>query len=117
MSPTRHNRTTPDKLKVVEQEWEARHVSEFAQERKKEFVTEDGIQIKRTYSPLDLEEKGFDYIKDLAYPGEFPYTRGITSTMYRGKLAALMQYSGRATPEESNELWKRQLAPALSRLS
>jgi methylmalonyl-CoA mutase N-terminal domain/subunit len=99
-----------DEIRVAQQEWESRHLYEFAQESKKEFITEDGIPIRRIYTPLDLEEKGFDFLNDVGFPGELPYTRGITSTMYRTKPWKFVQYSGRATPEESNELWKRQLA-------
>ena len=75
-----------------------------------EFLSESGIPLRTIYTPLDLDEKKFEYLKDLGFPGEYPYTRGITPTMYRGELWGISQYSGHSTPEECNALWKAQLA-------
>jgi len=100
-----------DELRAIYEEWEKKHEAEFKAERKKEFRTQDsGIPVKRLYTPLDLEERGFDYLKDLGVPGEYPYTRGLTSTMYRGMPWGITQYFGRPTPEECNKLWKSQVA-------
>jgi len=106
-------------LKELEEaniEWEKKHATEFASERKKEeeFIGDSGITMKRLYTPLDLADKGFDYLKDLGFPGEYPYTRGITSTMYRGAIYGISQYSGYPTPEAANKLWKEQINRGLT---
>jgi len=89
-------------------DWEERHKEEFKKERKpeEEFVSCSGIPMKRVYTPLDLEEKDFDYIKDVGMPGDCPFTRGPSPTGYRTEPWAQSLYSGYATPEESNRLWR-----------
>src|SRR5579883_23526 len=64
------------------------------------FTTISGVPIQPLYGPRDLD--GFDPARDLGAPGEFPYTRGIHRDMYRGKLWTMRQFSGFATPEETN---------------
>jgi methylmalonyl-CoA mutase N-terminal domain/subunit len=59
---------------------------------------------KRLYSPLDMA--GLDYERDLGFPGEYPFTRGIHATMYRGRLWTSRQYTGFDTPEETNKRFK-----------
>jgi methylmalonyl-CoA mutase N-terminal domain/subunit len=66
----------------------------------KQFTTLSGVPIAPYYGPEQLP--GFDPARDLAHPGEFPYTRGIHETMYRGRLWTMRQFSGFATPEETN---------------
>ncbi len=56
------------------------------------------------YTPVDLE--GFDYERDLGFPGEYPYTRGVQPTMYRGRLWTMRMYAGFATAEESNKRYR-----------
>jgi methylmalonyl-CoA mutase N-terminal domain/subunit len=63
------------------------------QERKAQFLTDSGIEIARTYPKIDIAEE---------QPGEFPFTRGVQPTMYRGKLWTMRQYAGFSTAEESN---------------
>ncbi|RDY28705.1 methylmalonyl-CoA mutase [Romboutsia weinsteinii] len=72
-------------------------------ERKEEFKFDTGEEVKRLYTPLDAE---IDYENDLGYPGQFPYTRGVQPTMYRGKLWTMRMYAGFATAEESNQRYK-----------
>lgn len=86
--------------------WEDAHRDEFNKERKKKFLTGSGIPIERLYTNANLEHIGFDYSKDLGFPGEYPYTRGMSATMFRGKLWGIQNYSGYATPQECNRLWK-----------
>ena len=105
-----------DEIKEAFEAWEKKHQDEFKTERKT-FVTESGIPIKRVYTPLDLAEKGFDYMKDLGLPGEYPYTRNNKSTGYRSKLWGITAYGGKALPEESNGLWKAQVAAGASTIS
>jgi methylmalonyl-CoA mutase, N-terminal domain len=65
-----------------------------------EFTTLSGVPVKRVYTEEDLA--GFDYQRDLGDPGEYPYTRGIHRTMYRGKLWTMRQFSGFGSPEDTN---------------
>ena len=73
-------------------------------ERKEEFVTISDMPVNRVYAPNDLE--GVDYLEDLGFPGEYPYTRGVQPTMYRGRLWTMRQYAGFATAEESNKRYR-----------
>ena len=63
-----------------------------------------GMDIDILYTPGDIP--GFDYAENLGYPGEYPFTRGIQPTMYRGRVWSMRQYSGFATAEESNRRYK-----------
>ena len=67
-----------------------------------------GLKHKNLYTPLDLD--GFDYEKDLGFPGEYPYTRGVQPTMYRGRLWTKRMYAGFSTAEESNKRYKYMIA-------
>jgi len=73
-------------------------------ERRQNFTTSSGIPVKRLYAPLDLE--GFDYLRDLGFPGPPPYTRGVYYNMYRGRLWTMRQYAGYGTAEETNRRFK-----------
>lgn len=72
-------------------------------ERRKEFEFDTGVQIKRIYTPMDAST---DYLEDLGFPGEYPFTRGVQPTMYRGKFWTMRMYAGFATAEESNKRYK-----------
>jgi len=74
------------------------------QERRERFAGASGREVKRHYGPADLA--GFDYERDLGEPGEYPYTRGIHPTMYRGKLWTMRQFAGFGTAEETNARFK-----------
>ena len=74
-----------------------------------------GLKHKNLYTPLDLE--GFDYERDLGFPGEYPYTRGVQPTMYRGRLWTMRLYAGFATAEESNKRYRYLIANGGSGLS
>ncbi len=73
-------------------------------EREPSFKTTSHIEIKRLYTPPDMDDT--DYCRDLGFPGEFPFTRGVQPTMYRGRLWTMRQYAGFATPEETNKRYK-----------
>jgi len=75
-------------------------------ERKGEFATASGIPVKRLYTPLDLKERNWNYQESLGFPGEFPFTRGISPTMYRGNLWVMFQYGGFGTALATNEWFK-----------
>jgi len=70
-------------------------------ERKADFTNTSGIPIKRVYTPLDMEE--FDYMKQLGLPGQYPYTRAVQPTAYRGRFWTMRQYAGFASADETNE--------------
>src|SRR5437867_5748516 len=63
--------------------------------------TDSGIEISRVYTPFE-----FDYAQHLGMPGEYPFTRGIHSTMYRGRLWTMRQYAGFGSAEESNKRYR-----------
>ncbi|MBI3091063.1 MAG: methylmalonyl-CoA mutase family protein [Candidatus Tectomicrobia bacterium] len=73
-------------------------------DRKKRFETASGIPIKRAYSPLDLA--GRDYSQDIGWPGQYPFTRAVQHTAYRGKFWTFRQYAGYGTADESNQRYK-----------
>ena len=69
--------------------------------------TISGRQVERLYTPDDIRQ--LDYVRDLADPGHFPYTRGIHATGYRGKLWTMRQFAGFGTPEDTNERYRHLL--------
>ena len=73
-------------------------------ERTQTFTTISGRPIERLYTAEDVAR--LDYARDIADPGQFPYTRGIHPTGYRGKLWTMRQFAGFGTPEETNERYK-----------
>ncbi|MBI3763192.1 MAG: methylmalonyl-CoA mutase family protein [Chloroflexi bacterium] len=72
-------------------------------ERRVQFETSSGIPLERVYPPAD---DGAEYLDKLGFPGEYPFTRGVQPTMYRGRLWTMRQYAGYATAEESNRRYK-----------
>ena len=81
----------------------------------KDAKTSSGIPVELVYGPERLEE--FDPAVDLGQPGEFPFTRGIQPTMYRGRLWTMRQYAGMGDAEESNRRYKFLLAHGTKGLS
>jgi methylmalonyl-CoA mutase N-terminal domain/subunit len=77
--------------------------------------TSSCIPVHALYTPADLVD--WDYDRDVGYPGEFPYTRGVQATMYRGRLWTMRQYAGMGDPEESNKRYKYLLANGATGLS
>jgi methylmalonyl-CoA mutase N-terminal domain/subunit len=77
--------------------------------------TSSHIPVRQLYGPNDLEN--WNYEQDLSYPGEFPYTRGVQPTMYRGRLWTMRQYAGMGDAEESNKRYKYLLAHGTTGLS
>jgi methylmalonyl-CoA mutase N-terminal domain/subunit len=84
-------------------------------EREADFTTESGIPVKRLYTPLDLPDA--DYNRDLGYPGEYPYTRGVYPTMYRGRLWTMRNYAGFGTAEDTNKRFHYLLEQGMPGLS
>ncbi len=85
------------------------------QERKEKFTTLSGLPLEAHYSAEDLT--GWDHDRALGYPGEFPFTRGIYPTMYRGRLWTMRQYAGFGTAVESNQRYRYLLSQGQTGLS
>jgi len=101
-----------------ERAWEEntlRPTLEKSPERLPEFTTISGYPIRRLYTPADLP--GFDADRDLGLPGEPPYTRGIHSTMHRGRLWTMRQFAGFGTAEDTNQRFRYLLGQGQTGLS
>ena len=86
-----------------------------APERKDKFDTMSGVELDTLYTPEDLAD--FDYARDLAYPGEYPFTRGVQPSMYRGRVWTMREYSGFGTAEDTNQRYHYLLEQGLTALS
>ncbi len=84
-------------------------------ERHDEFVTISSAPVKRLYTPADVAE--LDYQRDLGFPGEYPFTRGVHPTMYRGRLWTMRMFAGFGTAEETNQRFKYLLEQGQTGLS
>jgi methylmalonyl-CoA mutase N-terminal domain/subunit len=101
------NAMTEKELERIRQEWEEttlKKVLDRFPERSEKFETDSGIAMQRVYSPLDVQEQ--DYVRDLGFPGDYPFTRGIQPTMYRGRMWTMRQYAGFADARESNRRYR-----------
>lgn len=85
-------------LRKAYEDWQRE--AERTADQKKKFVTVSSAPLKPLYTPQDV--KGIDYLRDIGFPGRFPYTRGVHASMYRGKPWTMRQFSGMGTPEETN---------------
>jgi methylmalonyl-CoA mutase N-terminal domain/subunit len=107
-----------DNIKDSVKKWEdstvSKAISKFP-ERKDTFKTNSDIEINRLYTPLDLQD--WDYDDKLGYPGQYPFTRGVQPTMYRGRLWTMRQYAGFGTAIESNKRYKYLLEQGQTGLS
>lgn len=83
--------------------------------RQEKFTTTSFTNVKPLYTPLDFGDR--NYITKVGFPGEYPFTRGIQPTMYRGKLWTMRQYAGFGTAKESNQRYKYLLSQGTSGLS
>ena len=77
---------------------------EKSAERRETFETLSGLPTDRLYTPEHVGD--LDYEQDLGFPGQYPFTRGIQPTMYRGRYWTIRQYAGFGTPEATNERFK-----------
>jgi len=99
----------PKKIKEIEVQvktWNEKIEKSLSKnpERKKEFQTASGIPVHRVFTPDAVS--GIEYPSDLNLPGEFPYTRGIQPTMYRGRFWTMRQYAGFGTAEDTNQRYR-----------
>ncbi|MBP2671950.1 MAG: Sbm [candidate division NC10 bacterium] len=107
-----------EKIEAQKQAWEQGVLKKMlarAPERQAEFSTTSGIPLERVYTPLDADER--DYGRDLGFPGEYPFTRGVQPTMYRGRFWTMRQYAGFGTAEESNRRYQYLLKQGQTGLS
>jgi methylmalonyl-CoA mutase N-terminal domain/subunit len=94
-------------IKEAKKQWSDKTLAKVLDrfpERKDKFVTGSNKEVKRLYDPLDLAN--INYLEDIGYPGDYPYTRGVQPTMYRGRLWTMRQYAGFGDAEESNKRYK-----------
>jgi methylmalonyl-CoA mutase N-terminal domain/subunit len=109
---------TSGKIAAAKKNWEKNTLSPHQAkypDRRKEFVTTSSKPVKDLYTPLDIPN--FDYMKDLGFPSEYPYTRGVQPTMHRGQLWTMRQFAGMGNAEETNERFKFLLANGQTGLS
>jgi methylmalonyl-CoA mutase N-terminal domain/subunit len=96
-----------NKIKEKKIEWEKNHYSKLIknhEERKKKFENLSGTEIRNIYTPEDIEQ--LNYNEDIGFPGQYPFLRGIHSTMHRGRLWTMRQFAGFGSAEETNERYK-----------
>ncbi len=101
------------------QEWEKRReaIEKKVPPRSARFTTWSDLEVPLLSTPDDLEKEGFDYLRDVGFPGEYPFTRGVQHNMYRGKAWTMRQFAGFSTPEETNKRFKLLLEKGQTGLS
>lgn len=105
-----------NKIKEMKKAWEnstLKNALSKSPERKLNFLSDSGIDLDRIYIPDD----NFNYEEKVGFPGEFPYTRGVYPTMYRGRFWTMRQYAGYATAKESNKRYRYLLESGTTGLS
>jgi len=102
-----------EKKKLWDEKMVAKNIAK-SPERKKEFLTSSNIEMERCFTP-DFEYPGYE--NELGFPGDYPFTRGVQPTMYRGRFWTMRQYAGFGTAKESNERYKYLLQAGQTGLS
>ncbi len=121
VAKTRRTKADDERLAEVQaakDKWESTTLAKQLQtdpEWKSEFITTSSRPVRRIYTPIDIPD--FDYLRDLGFPGQYPFTRGVQATMYRGRLWTMRQFAGMGTAEESNARYKFLLANGQTGLS
>ena len=92
-----------DSIKRAKDEWN-HHAGKVGKRQNVKFTTVSGEPIEILYTPDDIQN--INYLSDIGFPGEFPYTRGVHRNMYRGKLWTMRQFAGFGTPEDTNGRFK-----------
>ena len=96
-----------EQIKHAKDKWEETTLQQTlakSPERRNKFITASSEEIDRLYTPLDVAD--MDYDRDIGMPGEYPYTRGVHSTMYRGRPWTMRMFAGFGTAEETNARFK-----------
>ena len=105
------------RIRALAEQWKTTTLAEALSrlpERRREFQTQSGIQVEPIYTPDDVQT---DYAHDLGFPGEYPFTRGAQSTMYRSRYWTMRQYAGFGTAEETNKRYRYLLEQGQTGLS
>jgi methylmalonyl-CoA mutase N-terminal domain/subunit len=108
----------PEEIEKQKEEWEQSTVGPLLDrhpERRSEFVTGSDKPVDRLYLPEGYSDA--EYMEKLGFPGQYPYTRGVQPTMYRGRLWTMRQYAGFGTAEESNRRYRYLLEQGQTGLS
>ncbi len=106
-----------EQVSHAQEEWEATALDKTLKrfpERRAEFQTDSGIPVERVYTPADPPA---DYVQDLGFPGQYPFTRGVQPTMYRGRFWTMRQYAGFGSAAETNARYKYLLEQGQTGLS
>jgi methylmalonyl-CoA mutase N-terminal domain/subunit len=106
-----------EEIGQAKQEWESttlRRAKSRSPEQRTAFETESGIPVEAVYTPADVQT---DYLRDLDFPGQYPFTRGVQPTMYRGRFWTMRQYAGFGTAKETNARYKYLLQSGQTGLS
>jgi len=106
-----------EKILEEKQRWQEstlKKVTDRYPERQAQFETLSGIPVEQILTPPEVD---VDYLEDLGFPGEYPFTRGVQPTMYRGRFWTMRQYAGYASAEESNERYRYLLEQGQTGLS
>jgi len=106
VSLTMFNKERLRELQQQKEKWEDQTVAKSFEKlpERGQISTSSDIPVERIYTPLDIED--LDYLKDLGFPGEYPFTRGVYTTMYRARLWTMRQYAGFGTAEQTNKRFK-----------
>ncbi|MCC6237350.1 MAG: methylmalonyl-CoA mutase [Dehalococcoidia bacterium] len=111
--------TSPADVRTAQDQWESDVLAKVLQrfpERRPEFRSSSAEE-QRIYTPADLQGVKFDYLNDVGFPGQYPFTRGVQPTMYRGRLWTMRQYAGFGTADETNERFRLLLESGQTGLS
>ena len=106
-----------ESIRSATAEWRARRVAQAEAKvppRQERFSTWSGLDVPALLTPADVP---VDYLRDLGLPGQYPFTRGVQPTMYRGRLWTMRMFAGFGTPEQTNERFKYLLAQGQTGLS
>jgi methylmalonyl-CoA mutase N-terminal domain/subunit len=106
-----------EQIRQARQQWEqgpVRKATERMPPRKERFSTLSDVEVPDLVTPSDVD---LDYLRDLGFPGQYPYTRGVQPTMYRGRLWTMRMFAGFGTPRQTNERFKYLLEQGQTGLS
>jgi methylmalonyl-CoA mutase N-terminal domain/subunit len=108
---------TLEKIRLEREHWERETVAKSLEKlpEKGMFLTSSDIPVNRLYTPADVAS--LDYFRDLGFPGEYPFTRGVYPTMYRARFWTMRQYAGFGTAEQTNQRFKYLLSQGQTGLS
>lgn len=108
-----------EEIRKAKKRWEEELAKTEAKHppRDASFTTVSDMEVPLLSTPSDLEDQSFDYMRDLGFPGEFPYTRGVQRNLYRGKLWTMRQFAGFGTAKQTNARFKMLLKEGQTGLS